>query len=564
VHQALTVLESFLATVAVLGLVVSALTAERVRAEARLRESEARYRAIVDDQTELICRFVPDGSLTFVSESYCRTFGRTPRSLLGAHVLHAVPVEERDALALRLAELSTPGAVVSAVCRVRGARGHEGESWQHWTFSAIGDAERESGDAVREIQGVGRDVTDQRRRESALVEREEQLRQSQKMEAVGQLAGGIAHDFNNLLTTVLASADMVLDQIGHSAPIREDIEEIRQAALRAATLTRQLLTFSRKQVVAATTVDLNALVGELGKMLRRLIGEEIELSMRLRAEESTVHADRGLLEQVVINLAVNARDAMPEGGRLTIETGRILVPEPTGATPPAALPGNAVLAPGAYVVLTVSDTGHGMAEAVKARIFEPFFTTKEQGRGTGLGLATVYGIVRQCRGTISVTSEPGHGSTFRILLPFAVSSPAPPARTTPVSLPRVSETVLLVDDEDTVRRIARRVLEADGYSVLSAADPHEALSIATRREPIHVLLTDVVMPGMSGPKLAQRLRALRPEMRVVYMSGYPDSVTGSHGVLEPGTVYVQKPFAPADLRAKIRQAPREGAVVTGE
>jgi PAS domain S-box-containing protein len=569
VHQALTVLETFLATVSVLGLILSALTAERLRTEVRLRESEARYRAIVEDQTELICRFVPGGALTFVSESYCRAFGRPRRALVGADVLHAALPEERAALAARLGELRAPGKSLTLAFRVRGVQGHAGESWQQWTFSALGDAEREAGRAgvretVHEIQGVGRDVTEQRRRETALVEREEQLRQSQKMEAVGQLAGGIAHDFNNLLTTVLASADMVLDQLGGDAPIREDVEEIRQAALRAAALTRQLLTFSRKQVTEATTVDVNALVGELGKMLRRLIGEDIELSLRLKAEEATVYADRGLLEQVVINLAVNGRDAMPEGGRLTIDTGRLEVPEPAGSTPSSSSSASAALAPGAYVVLTVTDTGHGMSDAVKARIFEPFFTTKEQGRGTGLGLATVYGIVRQFRGTISVTSAPGHGATFRILLPYAVPTAAPAVRRTPTSMPRVSETVLLVDDEDTVRRIAQRVLEADGYTVLSAGDPHEALALAARRDPIHVLLTDVVMPGMSGPKLAQRLKVLRPELRVVYMSGYPDSVTGSHGVLEPGTVYVQKPFVPADLRAKLRQAVRDEAVAIGD
>src|SRR5213592_1044324 len=364
---------------------------------------------------------------------------------------------------------------------------------------------------------------------------EEQLAHSQRMEAVGRLAGGIAHDFNNVLTAVLGSIELLLLDEPPGRPHREELDIIRDAATRAKDLIRQLLAFSARQVLQPAAVDLNRLVRDVAKMLRRLIGEDIKLETLLAPELGAVRVDAGQMEQVLVNLAVNARDAMPEGGRLTIKTDN-------------------VDAGGSQVLLHVSDSGVGMDEEVQAHMFEPFFTTKPRGKGSGLGLATVYGIVRQSGGHIAVDSAPGRGATFRIYLPRVEAPLDPTDRPTPVTAPAAgSETILLVEDEHLVRLLARKVLERAGYRVLVAAGGAEALDLAERYAgTIHLLLTDVVMPGMNGRELIRRLAPLRPDLRVLYMSGYADEAVAQHGVLDPGTAFLQKPFTPGGLADKVR------------
>jgi len=368
------------------------------------------------------------------------------------------------------------------------------------------------------------------------------------MEAVGRLAGGIAHDFNNLLTVITTSCELLLEDLAPADPKREDVEQVRKAADGAAALTRQLLAFSRQQVLTPQIVDLGDVVAGVEKMLRRVIGEDIDLVTVLGSDAGAVRADVGQLEQVLMNLAVNARDAMPTGGKLTIETANV-EHDPDYAREQEAA------AVSRFVMLAVSDTGIGMDEATKARIFEPFFTTKELGKGTGLGLATVYGIVRQSGGFIWVYSEPGLGTTFKIYLPQVdAGAAAGAAKAAPGTSRRGTETVLLVEDAAAVRAVTHQALARQGYTVLDAPNGAEALRIAASHPgPIHLLLTDVVMPGLSGRQLADQLARLRPDTKVLYTSGYTDDAVVRHGVLESGIAYLQKPFTVDGLARKVRE-----------
>ena len=387
---------------------------------------------------------------------------------------------------------------------------------------------------------LAKDVTERRRLE-------EQLRQSQKMEAIGQLAGGIAHDFNNLLTAILGFCSLLERQVGANAQMRGDVAEIRHAAGRAAELTRKLLAFGRRQMLAPRVLDLNALVSDLDRMLRRVIGDHIVLVTQLEPALAPVKADLGQLEQIILNLVVNARDAMPQGGRVTIQTANTDLGEPNADT-------HAPVVPGRYVLLAVSDTGTGMHPEAKAHLFEPFFTTKEVGKGTGLGLATVYGIVKQSGGYIWVYSEPGSGTAVKIYLP-SCDQPVQPAARPPVlqGLPTGTETVLVVEDDEAIRSLARKVLTAQGYTVLEAADGLAALQIAQQHTGLlHLVLTDVVMPGMSGRELAQRLAPLLPQLKLLYMSGYTGDAVMHRGVLQDGLPFLAKPFSPEDLATTVR------------
>jgi PAS domain S-box-containing protein len=389
------------------------------------------------------------------------------------------------------------------------------------------------------VSSVARDVTESK-------DLEDMLRQAQKMEAMGQLAGGVAHDFNNLLGVILGYTGLILDRLSPDDPNHKGIEEIQKAGDRAALLTRQLLAFSRKQVLQPKVLDLNTVVAGTEKLLRRLIGEHIELLVVLSPALGLVKADAGQLEQIIMNLAVNARDAMPAGGQLTIETSNVELSEEYVAQHPSTRPGP-------YVMLAVTDTGCGMDVKTKAHMFEPFFTTKEIGKGTGLGLSTVYGIVKQTGGSIWVSSDLGIGTAFKIYLPavnalLEIVSPNDKVE----KVASGSQTILIVEDDAALLQVIHQSLEAVGYMILAAHSPAEAIRISESYPgPIHLMVADVIMPGMNGTQLATHLSAPRPEMKVLYVSGYTDDTIVRHGVLEPGLAFLQKPFSPKTLARKV-------------
>ena len=412
----------------------------------------------------------------------------------------------------------------------------------HWIARVGQTFYDEAGQPIR-AAGVGRDITSQKNIE-------EQLRLAQRMESIGKLAGGIAHDFNNLLTAILGYSNVLLEELtGNHVPdkMRSNLEEIRKAGERAVALTGQLLAFSRKQILQPTVLNINTTVVSLEPMLRRLIGEDVELAACLSNDLGSANADVGQLEQVIMNLVVNARDAMPTGGTITIETANVDLDETYART-------HIAVVPGPYVMLAVSDTGVGMPPEVQARIFDPFFTTKPKGRGTGLGLATTYGIVKQSHGNIRVYSEPGRGTTFKVYLPRVTGLPEGPTPRVHAGVRGGDETVLLVEDDERVRKLARELLERKGYTVVEASAAEEALHVAARHAgPIHLLLTDVVMPGTNGRVLAQRLSEQYPYMKVLYMSGYTDNAIVDHGVLTPGVAFLPKPFTPVAFARAVRE-----------
>jgi nitrogen-specific signal transduction histidine kinase len=392
------------------------------------------------------------------------------------------------------------------------------------------------------VQGIARDVTGRKTLE-------DQLRQAQKIEAIGKLAGGVAHDFNNILTAIIGHADLMLKEPGRgSERTLSGVQAIKKAAERAAGLTQQLLAFSRKQVLQPVVLDLNAMISESMKMLRPVITEHIQLALVLDSALGSMKADPGQIEQVIVNLVVNARDAMPQGGKLTIETARVNLDDEYARQHPSVRPGH-------YVMLAVSDTGSGMNADAQAHIFEPFFTTKGRGKGTGLGLSTVYGIVKQSGGSIWVSSEGGEGTTFKIYFP-CVDEAAKEVATRPqfAESPGGSETILVVEDEEMVRRLVCQILESKGYRVLEAANGEEGLLVCKRQPfPIQIMVTDVVMPEMNGRDLANRVAAIRPAMKVLFMSGYSEDAVVRDGVLDPGLNFIQKPFAPEALAWKVRE-----------
>ena len=524
---------------------------ERKHAEEALRRSEENYRLFVAQSSEGIFRTEhnPPISVDLPWEQQARLGlqnGYIAECNDAMAQLHGFG-QARDLVGRTLADFVDPSPLVGAFLErfVRsGYRLTEWESQGRYSegrirtvrTSMIGIVEK--GHLVR-TWGIQRDVTDR-------LHLEEQLRNAQQLEAIGRLAGGVAHDFNNILSIIMGHGELLLATVGEDERARNGLEQIRRAADRAASLTQQLLAFSRKQVLQPKVLHLNEAVADVQKMLSRVIGEDIELVATLHPSLVSVKADPGQVEQVLMNLAVNARDAMPQGGKLAMETSNVDIGEEQAR--------DLDLHAGRYVMLTVADTGHGMDAATLSHIFEPFFTTKPMGKGTGLGLATVYGIVKQSGGSIQVESEAGHGTAFRIYLPAAEGElHLQRGQSATQKVAGGSETILIAEDEPDLRELTRIFLEGYGYKVLEASSADKAIQTAEIfAEPIHLLLTDVIMPGMSGRQLAERILSKRPQTKIVYMTGYTDDMVVQHKVLEPGVQLLQKPFTKAELAMKVR------------
>ncbi len=508
---------------------------ERKRATEALQEAEEKYRSIFENAVEGIFQAAPDGTYLAVNPAMAHILGyESPEQF----------VKERICFnASNYVDPNTRGELRGMLEQRDTIEGYECEVFKRdgTRISTIQNvrAVRDSNGNLVWYEGSIEDVTNR-------TMLEEQLRQSQKLEAVGMLAGGIAHDFNNLLTVIAGYCDLSLSSLREADPLYRNLHEISKASTRAATLTRQLLAFSRKQVLQPRVIDLNEVVAEMEQLLKRLIGEDIQFRAIPGKPLGSVRADPGQIEQVIMNLAVNSRDAMPNGGQLTIETANVFLDEEHARRHVSVVPGN-------YVMLAVTDSGHGMDAATQSRIFEPFFTTKEQGKGTGLGLSTVYGIVKQSGGSIWAYSEPEFGTTFKIYLPEVRESPLESRAAETQDTIQGTETILLAEDEELVRNLTREVLSSYGYVVLEAANGAQAL-LKSNQHPgdIHLLLTDVVMPEMNGPELAGQLLKTRPSMKVLYMSGYTDNAIVHQGVLNENENFIQKPFAPVALAEKVR------------
>ena len=537
-----------LALFVVLALLICWFNAALRAAQEGLRRSEKNFRSLVTNAPYGICRCDSAGQLLDANPALLAMLGySSAKELAGKHLggLYA-DTQQWFELADRLRSAASFNGLIAEWLRKDGTA----------TIVRVSGRTVSNGSKERTFELFAEDVTERR----AL---EQQLRQSQKMEAVGRLAGGIAHDFNNLLMVISGYSEFLLDRLGPDQALRGPAQEIASAAVRATSLTRQLLAFSRKQMLTPKILDLNGVVTENLKLLTRVIGEDIDLVMVPAAGLGTLRADAGQIEQVIMNLAVNARDAMPSGGKLTIETSNVLLDEESARLHPSLRPGN-------YVMLAISDTGAGMDSETQSHIFEPFFTTKGT-KGTGLGLSTVYGIVKQSGGSVWVYSEPGKGTTFKIYFPRVAETVESSAQLAPLaesaSPEPGTETILLVEDEANLRYLARQFLEKQGYRVIEAADGAVAMQIAVAHEAvIHLLLTDVIMPGMNGRELAQRISEIRPNVKVLYMSGYTENVIGRNGTLDAGVRLLQKPFTLRDLKSKVREVldsspiPREDAM----
>ena len=509
-----------------------ALAIERKRAETKIRESEARLRVLVEQLPAVL--WTVDKHLRFTScvGAGLARLGLKPNEMVGKSLLEYFESADQTFLPISAHRRAVAGESVTFHVE-----------WKGGSYACHVEPLHDAGGEVLGAICMSLDITDRK-------QLEEQLRHSQKMEAVGRLAGGIAHDFNNLLMVIQGYADLLAERLPVGDSLRRNAEQIQTAAQRAASLTRQLLAFSRKQMLAPSVIHVQSVVADMEKILRRLIGEDIQLETHSEKDLWLVKADRGQIEQVIMNLAVNARDAMPNGGRLMIETANVELD--------ASFSQHAVvMSPGKYVMLAVTDNGCGMDAQTQAHLFEPFFTTKEKGKGTGLGLATVYGIVKQSGGYIWVYSEPGRGTTFKVYLPRIERDVANTKKDDTAGAKKArrgSETVLLVEDEEGVRQLTREYLETNGYTVIECADGHEALDLAgSHNGTIHLLMTDVVMPGINGRELADRVSRIRPEIKVLYMSGYTDQAVVHHGMLESGSVLLQKPFTMTTLAAKLSE-----------
>ncbi len=514
---------------------------EQKLAEEALRQSEAKYKALIEATDTGYAIFDSEGRLLDANAEYVRMTGRTSfDQIAGKSIREWTADYDRE----------RNWAQFQAFLKQAGVRNLEVDhADEHGNIIPIEvNATVVKSGGVSQLLAMCRDISGRKAAEAEKFKLEEELRQAKKLESIGRLAGGVAHDFNNLLTLINCYAEFIVNGLRPDDPLREDASQIQKAGERAAALTRQLLAFSRKQVLQPRTLNLNAMVGETEDMLRRLLGEDIDLITKLDPGLGEVMADPGQIHQILMNLSANARDAMPDGGKLIIETRNIEVDSDFSARHPETVPGP-------YVLLTVADTGQGIDEATCAQIFEPFFTTKVLGKGTGLGLSTVYGIVRQSSGWIGVESELGKGATFRIYLPRIPTKPLPDKKreVTPSNLAH-GETVLVVEDQKEVLQLTHTALGSYGYVVLEAANGEEAVLVARRHSgPIHVLVTDVVLPGMNGRELAGQLAVSRPEMKVLFVSGYSESVISHRGVLDSGIEYLPKPFTPEGLAAKVRE-----------
>ena len=509
----------------------------------RLLEAEKLFYLIGDSGSDLIAIVDIHGRRLYNSPSYEKILGYTQEDLQHTSGLDQIHPDDRSQVIAAAEEAKRTGSGRRLEYRIR----HRDGSWR--IFESTCSAVRDHRGEIDKLIIVNRDITAQREQaQEILRQKEEQLRQAQKMEAVGRLSGGVAHDFNNLLSVIIGYAEDLEQNLDDSSRLRKEAEEVRKAGERAASLTRQLLAFSRQQVLQPHVLDLNAVVGDLARMLRRLIGSDIEFAVQLDPLTNRIKADQGQIEQVVMNLVVNARDAMPEGGRLTVSTRNVELRAFDAAEVPGADPGQ-------YVELIVTDTGTGMDGATLSHIFEPFFTTKQEGKGTGLGLATVAGIIKQCGGHIVATSELGKGSSFRMLLPSTaeavarVSANARPARPT-----SARNTVLIAEDDGALRELMTEMLTRNGYRVLAAATPTEAQRIAREfAGRIDLLLTDMVLPGMKGSSLAEAVGRLRPDVHVLYTSGYSELEPRSRQNL-PSDAFLRKPFTTEALLHAVSQA----------
>jgi two-component system cell cycle sensor histidine kinase/response regulator CckA len=505
------------------------------RVRHRFAAREELFRLISENAADMIAVVDGSGNRLYNSPSYQRLLGYSAEELKGTTGFEQIHPDDRPKVIEAADEAKRSGVGRSVEYRIR----HKDGRWM--VLESTASVVRNNKGEVEKLVIVNRDITIRK-------DLEKQLLLSQKLEAIGRLSGGVAHDFNNLLGVILGYCEELQKHIPSDDPYREAVDEIQNAGKRAASLTQQLLAFSRKQVLEPQVLDLNTIVGEAEKMLGRLIGEDISLEIAPARQIGMVKADRSQIERVILNLAVNARQAMPRGGKLTFEAANAELDETSQTLHPC-------VAPGSYVMLKVTDTGCGMNAELQAHIFEPFFTTKEQ--GTGLGLATVYGVVKQSGGYISVESEVDKGTSFRIYLP-RVPETAETVREPEGSGSEIPEhrTVLLVEDEHALRKLTRKTLLDVGFTVLEAKDGFEAINIATQTQtPIDLLLTDVIMPGMSGRALAETLAPQRPEMRVIYMSGYSDGVLAKHGVVETGISILRKPFSRDTLMRSLENLP---------
>lgn len=521
---------------------------DRIKAETLVRESEQRHRSLFESMAQGVIYQDAEGRITAANPAAERILGLTVDEMLGR------TSADTRWKAIRENGSKLPGSEHPAMVSLRTGRPANRlmgiinpiEGGRRWIDSWSTPQFREGESEPFQVFSTFTDVTERLSARRSREELEQQLRQSQKMDAVGQLAGGIAHDFNNLLTTISGYSELMWEDIGEDNQLRSDVGEIRKAAARAATLTQQLLAFSRKQIISPRVLDINKRIDDAHKMLGRLLGETIELKRSIGTDPCRVEADPGQIDQILINLAVNARDAMPEGGVLELSAGHATLDEQFCRTVPDVEPGE-------FVEITVRDTGLGMNQDILSRIFEPFFTTKEAGRGTGLGLSTVYGIVKQNRGAVKINSRPGAGTTATIYLPVAVAGAQEYTETRPSEKLGGDEAILLVEDEDAVKSLTEKLLISRGYSVIAADDTKHAIQICEDRgRHIDLLLTDVIMPQMDGRELYEHLEKIRPGLKVLYMSGYAVDVIARHGVLDKETTFIAKPFSLSTLASRVR------------